>query len=84
MFMCNRCETVLDDLPTHTELRPYGEGYAYETMTDWGCSCGGTYEYAEVCEKCGDVKFLDSLLGGICEDCREILDEVMIDFEEVA
>ena len=47
MYRCDKCGMEVETLRTHNEGRPYGEGGAYETMTDWNCWCGGEFEEVE-------------------------------------
>lgn len=88
MYICNRCENIVEEIPTYQESRPYRDGSAYETMYDWRCQCGGYLEFTAECTVCGNVFPESEILGNVCRDCRDalddILDEIIIEIEEVA
>lgn len=71
MYICNRCGTLTETLPTYPEYHPYGDSYAVETMTDYRCMCGGEFEEAERCEACQEYLPPWALTDGLCFLCRE-------------
>lgn len=69
MFKCYDCEaTFFEPRNTTERLGEYHGEPAYRT---YACcpECGGTFDYAKQCEKCGEWFFDDELDDGICEDC---------------
>lgn len=75
MYICNRCGTIAETLPTYPEYHPYGDSYAVETMTDPRCQCGGVFYEAERCEECLEYFASSSLIDGLCADCYREEDE---------
>lgn len=73
MYICDNCGDVVDieDLPTFTEKHPYGETYAEETFINFDCACGGEYQKAEQCERCGE--YVLETDEGLCDVCRSDL-----------
>ncbi len=83
MYICTRCGQVTEDLPTFTQLHPYGDGYAGETLQSFDCPvCGMEMDKAEKCLVCGEVKSAEDIdfYDGICEHC---LREKAEDFDTV-
>ncbi len=78
MHICSKCETVKDhtELPTREEYYPFGNGRASRSVIDLECSCGGEYEEAYQCDRCGEWKLPDDIFGYnhcVCKDCLDEL-----------
>lgn len=69
MFICRDCGCISEEIPWHSEGRPYGEGYANEDCVD-SCHCGGYYEPAKLCPVCG-VTYIREEDESICSNCYE-------------
>lgn len=75
MFKCYDCEeTFFEPNNTTEKLGEYFGEPAYRTLAT--CPyCGGAFDYAKQCEKCGEWFFEDELTEGYCEICVEELEE---------
>lgn len=86
MYICDKCEMLTEELPTYKEARPWGSTVAYEEIAECDCGCGGTFENAEQCERCGVYVAEMDAEAGCCPVCQEDLlkqiREFMKDFTE--
>ena len=75
MYKCCECGAVFEEPATWKEYRgEYWGDPAYEEMS--GCpECEGGYEEAFECEERGKWCSKDELIGGLCEDCQDELDD---------
>ncbi len=73
MFICNRCGETLEELPLRKEY--IGDEGQYEVVRDPECKCGGMYEEAKTCKRCGDPYPESEEDHGMCGKCqRELMD----------
>lgn len=73
MYICNKCDNLVDELPIVRESR--GEFWGapcFEAYEDNECSCGGYYDEAVRCESCGNY-FAEEEGNdfGICRECKD-------------
>lgn len=69
MLKCLHCHNTFDE----DEVLTWEEGHGF----NWGpkekfssCPfCGGDYEEAEICDKCGEYYLEDELFNGVCAGC---------------
>lgn len=75
MYKCVECETVFADPETWEEDRGEFWGVSCcETVS--GCpECRGDYEEVFECRECGEWFFEDELTDGLCEECRENMED---------
>ena len=69
MYICNKCRSVTDELPTGVTYYPYGEREVAveESVTD--CRCGGEFVEACVCAGCGEWCTKDEIQAALCPEC---------------
>lgn len=63
MYKCVECGNIFDDGEQRTVREDYGETISVCPV------CGGAYEEAYNCIKCGDVFLINELNEHICSDC---------------
>ena len=75
MYICEKCNKLYeeDEIPTHIEHHPYGNGTAEEVVADYGC-CGQGLEEAVQCDRCGEWYAIssDDIFGNahtVCKNC---------------
>lgn len=83
MFYCFDCGEIYDSMPTRIQAHPYGETFAYETVADDMCGCGGDIVEVEQCEKCGGYFEPYEMYNGLCIRCDiESDEEEMTEWED--
>lgn len=86
MYICDKCRTLTEELPSYKEARPWGSTVAYEEIVECDCACGGTFMNAKQCEHCGEYAPEMDIEAGCCAECQEELlkqiREFMKDFTE--
>lgn len=82
MYICDRCGTLVDELPTCKEYEPYGDSYVPRTVSDDYCRCGGYFDEAARCLICGEYFSCDDLTNDVCQICseEEITYETALDY----
>lgn len=79
MFICEKCGHLYeeDEIPTHVEHHPYGDGTAEEVVADYEC-CGQPLEEAVQCDRCGEWFPItsDDLFGNAHTVCKNCYDEM--------
>lgn len=75
MYKCCECETIFETPETWEEDR--GEFWGVRcSETVCGCPhCRADYEEVFECEECGEWFFEDELEDGLCEKCRENMED---------
>ena len=69
MYKCYDCGEVFESPDSHEEGRGEFWGVSCsETVSDCP-NCGGDYEEAFRCEKCGEYFFEDEMHGDMCDGC---------------
>lgn len=70
MYICNNCGRVKPNLSVREENRgEYWGDECREMYYDSECLCGGYFEQAKICKKCGKYFYDDD--NDFCADCRE-------------
>lgn len=83
IYICTKCGRVYDEMPTVQQLHPYGNGFAYETVTDDMCRCGGDIVEAEQCSRCGGYFEPYEMYGDLCISCDfEVEKEGLSEWED--
>lgn len=84
MFKCAECGHIFEDgeQRTYAEHHPYGDTTADEYFSVCPV-CGGEYEEAKSCERCGGAFLEDELISGYyCKECLRVAlnAETFLDF----
>jgi hypothetical protein len=71
MYICPDCGQIVDELPRGVDWvpAPFGNGSVPMETSDWDCSCGGEYQCAAQCTKCGEYILGDDVINGLCPEC---------------